>query len=199
MPGIRARPRRGALGLRGRIVGAVVVTTVATLAVAAIALLGPLENSLRHAALTTLQRDVKGQAVGFKDLDARSPPGVIVDVAATRSSRQETQVRDAGAAGRSLARQEARRHRHAARLSGRQRARFPSGLLRHDAANAQGDAYDDATRGVPHRQGQIQLRHDRRRRLCACALFPSRRASCSSCAGRSTRSRAPSTRSARRS
>ena len=60
----RARP----LGLRGRIVGAVVVTTVATLAVAAIALLGPLENSLRHAALNTLERDVKGQAVGFKDL-----------------------------------------------------------------------------------------------------------------------------------
>ncbi|MGZ4288247.1 MAG: hypothetical protein ACXVW5_29130, partial [Solirubrobacteraceae bacterium] len=68
MPGIRARPRRGAFGLRGRIVGAVVVTTVATLAVAAIALLGPLENSLRHAALNTLQRDVKGQAVGFKAL-----------------------------------------------------------------------------------------------------------------------------------
>ncbi len=54
----RARPRRGALGLRGRIVGAVVVTTVATLGVAALTLLGPLENSLRHAALTTLERDV---------------------------------------------------------------------------------------------------------------------------------------------
>ena len=50
----RARPRRGALGLRGRIVGAVVVTTIATLGVAALALLGPLEQSLRQAALTTL-------------------------------------------------------------------------------------------------------------------------------------------------
>jgi signal transduction histidine kinase len=64
-----ARPRRGALGLRGRIVGAVVVTTVATLAVAALALLGPLENSLRHAALNTLTRDLKGQAVKFRKLD----------------------------------------------------------------------------------------------------------------------------------
>jgi signal transduction histidine kinase len=64
----RARPRRAALGLRGRIVGAVLFTTVATLAVAALALLGPLENSLRHAALNTLERDVKGQAVGFKNL-----------------------------------------------------------------------------------------------------------------------------------
>ena len=35
---MRARPRRGALGLRGRIVGVVLVTTVATLLVAAIAL-----------------------------------------------------------------------------------------------------------------------------------------------------------------
>ena len=44
-----ARPRRGALGLRGRIVGAVLVTTVATLGVAALALLGPLETQLRTA------------------------------------------------------------------------------------------------------------------------------------------------------
>ncbi len=48
------RPSRGALGLRGRIVGAVLVTTVATLAVAALALLGPLEHSLRTAEKNTL-------------------------------------------------------------------------------------------------------------------------------------------------
>jgi signal transduction histidine kinase len=57
-----ARPRRGALGLRGRIVGAVLVTTVATLAVAALALLGPLEQSLRNEAKKTLVRDVGGGA-----------------------------------------------------------------------------------------------------------------------------------------
>jgi len=56
-----ARPRRGALGLRGRIVGLALVTTVATLAVAALTLLGPLESKLRTSAITTLVRNV-GQA-----------------------------------------------------------------------------------------------------------------------------------------
>jgi len=51
-------PRRGALGLGGRIVGAVLVTTVATLAVAAVALLGPLEQSLRNAEKVTLSKDL---------------------------------------------------------------------------------------------------------------------------------------------
>jgi signal transduction histidine kinase len=66
---MRARPRRGALGLRGRIVGAVLVTAVATLAVAAVALLGPLEQSLRNAALTTLRKDVQHATAGFTALD----------------------------------------------------------------------------------------------------------------------------------
>jgi signal transduction histidine kinase len=48
----------GALGLRGRIVGAVLVTAVTTLAVAAVVLLGPLEHSLRNAELATLQSQV---------------------------------------------------------------------------------------------------------------------------------------------
>jgi len=52
---VRARPRLPAFGLRSRIVGAVLGTAVATLVVAAIALLGPLENSLRNAELKTLQ------------------------------------------------------------------------------------------------------------------------------------------------
>jgi HAMP domain-containing protein len=65
-----ARPRRGALGLRGRIVGAVLVTTVATLAVAAVTLLGPLEQKLRDAAQNTLQRDVgKHPTDAFRALD----------------------------------------------------------------------------------------------------------------------------------
>ena len=54
----RARSRRGAFGLQGRIIGALLVTTVATLAVAALALLGPLENSLRNAELKTLKTEV---------------------------------------------------------------------------------------------------------------------------------------------
>jgi len=52
---VPALPGRGAFGLRGRIVGAVLVTTVATLAVAALALLGPLEQSLRSAEKVTLR------------------------------------------------------------------------------------------------------------------------------------------------
>ena len=49
---------RGALGLRGRILGVVLVTSVATLAVAAVTLLGPLEQSLRNAELNTLRGQV---------------------------------------------------------------------------------------------------------------------------------------------
>ena len=66
-----ARPRRGALGLRGRIVGAVLVTTVATLGVAAVALFGPLQKSLRDTAKSTLRADLRkqGTITGFKTLD----------------------------------------------------------------------------------------------------------------------------------
>ena len=49
---------RGALGLRGRIIGVVLVTSVATLIVAALALLGPLEHSLRNAELATLKQEL---------------------------------------------------------------------------------------------------------------------------------------------
>jgi signal transduction histidine kinase len=61
---MRARPSRGALGLRGRILGAVLFTTVATLGVAAIALLGPLEQSLRTAELNTLRGEVGSATKG---------------------------------------------------------------------------------------------------------------------------------------
>ncbi len=64
------RPRLGALGLRGRIVGLVLFTTVATLAVAALALLGPLESSLRNAEKKTLQRELARDATsGFRHLN----------------------------------------------------------------------------------------------------------------------------------
>ncbi len=64
------RPGRGALGLRGRIIGALLVTAVATLAVAAIALLGPLVHSLRNAEKTTLKLDLgkKGSLAEFTSL-----------------------------------------------------------------------------------------------------------------------------------
>ncbi len=64
-----SRPRRGALGLRGRIVGLVLVTTVATLAVAALTLLGPLESKLRIAARSTLVKEVGTPAQPLRSLD----------------------------------------------------------------------------------------------------------------------------------
>ena len=70
-----ARPRRGALGLRGRIVGAVLVTTVATLGVAAVALLGPLQTKLRSADKATLTKEVGTSATAaFTQAD----PGVAI-------------------------------------------------------------------------------------------------------------------------
>jgi signal transduction histidine kinase len=56
-------PGHGAFGLRGRIVGVVLITAVATLAVAALALLGPLEQSLRNAEKTTLKTDLRHRSV----------------------------------------------------------------------------------------------------------------------------------------
>jgi signal transduction histidine kinase len=129
--------------LRGRIVGAVVVTTVATLAVAAIALLGPLENSLRHAALNTLQRDVKGQVVGFKDLQLDLLP-VSQSASHDKKLTKETQVLKEVQQGESSL---GKKLEADVTLLG-----FPDAnglgfrpVLAHDAANAQGDAYDDAT------------------------------------------------------
>ena len=63
-----ALPRRGAHGLRWRIVGVVLVTTVATLAVAALALLGPLQKQLRNSELRTLRATVAGASSSFRAL-----------------------------------------------------------------------------------------------------------------------------------
>ncbi len=61
---MRARQSsRGALGLRGRIVGVVFVTAVATLVVAAVTLLGPLEHSLRTADKNTLVNNLKRDTI----------------------------------------------------------------------------------------------------------------------------------------
>jgi|GEM_PF-653069 len=66
----RARPWLSALGLRGRIAGALLVTAVGALAVAAVGLLGPLEHSLRNAEKTTLEQQVnRGSVALFNHLD----------------------------------------------------------------------------------------------------------------------------------
>jgi hypothetical protein len=88
-----ARPWPQALGLRGRIVGAVLVTTVATLAVAALALLGPLEHELRNSALKTLARDLgRGASSNF----ARLSLTYVLDTAqGDRFAREGHQERQA--------------------------------------------------------------------------------------------------------
>ena len=64
-----ARRARGAIGLRGRIVAVVLITTVATLAIAAVLLLGPLEKSLRHADQSALSKAIPhGTARTFQQL-----------------------------------------------------------------------------------------------------------------------------------
>jgi signal transduction histidine kinase len=69
----------GALGLRGRIVGVVLVTSVAALAVAAVVLLGPLEHSLRDAELTTLKQQVLQQVTpSFVGELKKADPGLVI-------------------------------------------------------------------------------------------------------------------------
>ncbi|ADB53860.1 sensor histidine kinase [Conexibacter woesei] len=60
--------RFGALGLRGRIVGALMLTAAATLAVAALSLLPPLERRLRNAELDTLVTKAVDLRPAFEDL-----------------------------------------------------------------------------------------------------------------------------------
>jgi signal transduction histidine kinase len=60
--------RWGAFGLRGQIVGAVLVTTVVTLVVAAIVLLPQLDQSLRTASQTSLRTDIVDAKADIQDL-----------------------------------------------------------------------------------------------------------------------------------
>ena len=89
---MRMRPRRGALGLRGRIVGAVLVTTVATLGVAALALLGPLEQKLGTPRRTTLQSDLQARPRTFVQLDLT----YVSDASSGRPREQAGLSRSAG-------------------------------------------------------------------------------------------------------
>jgi signal transduction histidine kinase len=81
--------RGGPLGLRGRIVGAMLVTTVATLAVAALALLGPLEQSLRSAEKQTLRHELQKSTInGFKSLHLSQLPNAQVSQALNHKQQQ---------------------------------------------------------------------------------------------------------------
>ncbi|HUZ28596.1 MAG TPA: HAMP domain-containing sensor histidine kinase [Solirubrobacteraceae bacterium] len=69
---MRPRSGLGALGLRARIVGAVLIIAVVTLGVAAAVLLGPLESSLRNAAQNTFESELRHATVDFRRLDLTS-------------------------------------------------------------------------------------------------------------------------------
>ena len=82
-----ARLRWSAFGLRGRIVGAVVVTAAISLGVAALVLLPQLEHSLKHASQETLIHEVDG-AVGDIATIASIPYQLIPEAqSAPRHSR----------------------------------------------------------------------------------------------------------------
>lgn len=81
-----------AIGLRARIAGVVLVTAIATLAVAAITLLGPLENSLRDAEQSTLKTELTQSRIKrFKAL----PLSTLVSkrASAAKVEYQEAQLR----------------------------------------------------------------------------------------------------------
>ncbi|MFZ1994834.1 MAG: HAMP domain-containing sensor histidine kinase [Solirubrobacteraceae bacterium] len=86
-------PGHGAFGLRGRIVGVVLVTAVATLAVAALALLGPLEQSLRNAEKTTLKNDL-GRKSLVRYGAAVTPVAAFRDLSLDRIVTSRTERRD---------------------------------------------------------------------------------------------------------
>ncbi|WP_249011770.1 HAMP domain-containing sensor histidine kinase [Conexibacter sp. DBS9H8] len=64
--GRRRLPRWGAFGLRGQIIGAVLITTVVTLVVAAIVLLPQLNHSLRVASSVSLKKDIIAARSGLR-------------------------------------------------------------------------------------------------------------------------------------
>jgi signal transduction histidine kinase len=135
----RARPRRGALGLRGRIVGAVLVTTVATLGVAALALLGPLQQGLRNAAKQTLIHDVKDAAASFR----RLPLQFVAESADDPNAAKGHQEREAVLSQEQLL---ARRIGATVTLLGFPEitGRYLPVLPQHDVEGPPPDSYDDA-------------------------------------------------------
>ena len=171
---MRARPRRGALGLRGRIVGAVLVTTVATLAVAAVALLGPLEHKLaRVRAGPRLVRDLERSGAAA-ELQAHSDLGYVLDTSALTLRAQSAGLPAGSAASASSAlSKRARGDRDAVRLSRTPRASAcwcrPHEASVNEARGA--DRRRRAARSGPHTPIH-ELRHDRRHRRTRGSRIP---------------------------
>ncbi len=87
--------RWGTFGLRGQIVGAVLITTVVTLVVAAIVLLPQLEQALRNASKTSLQGDISGRTakVQIKRLATVNPVSLaVLELPQYKHSKQYAQA-----------------------------------------------------------------------------------------------------------
>jgi len=160
---------RGALGLRGRIVGAVLVTTVATLVVAAVALLGPLEHRLRNADLQTLRGELPPSTV---ELFKQPNPALVLAYAAGpprkptgRQTTGEAQALDAAQAAYTLGHNSLRALRIAEKTLAGRIAVSEVALVYYPNPSGQGrpivvwpdedigeaDPYDDAARAVSGR------------------------------------------------
>jgi signal transduction histidine kinase len=88
---ILLRPWR-AFGLRGRIIGVVLVTAVATLVVAAVTLLGPLENSLRNAEKATLSHDLRNSTSTFRKLPLADIDSSAADARTLQDHQQDLAI-----------------------------------------------------------------------------------------------------------
>jgi signal transduction histidine kinase len=86
----RRERQRPALGLRARIVIALMLTSAATLAVAALTLLGPLETRLRKTELSTLLASTQQTRGVFEDLGGRQ---LAIQSRALRGAVHQVQVR----------------------------------------------------------------------------------------------------------
>jgi signal transduction histidine kinase len=133
---LSATRRGGVLGLRGRIVGALLVTTLATLAVAAVALLGPLEKQLRNADLKTLYGDVTPQLQGFQQLKVSAVSAALTSHQGDAQHAVDALTSITGGVATLLA--------------------YPQTVVAtNDIASAESDAFDDALRafatGKPQR------------------------------------------------
>jgi signal transduction histidine kinase len=92
----------GALGLRGRIIGAVLAASVATLIVAAVALLGPLEHSLRNAELNTLKQELQGNRATAGFTTRQFDPGKVAIAQAPKPQPPSRNNRAEGTGGASI-------------------------------------------------------------------------------------------------
>jgi signal transduction histidine kinase len=92
----------GALGLRGRIIGAVLAASVATLIVAAVALLGPLEHSLRNAELATLKQELEGTRATAGFTTRRFDPGKVAYAQSPKPQPPSRKSRAQGTGGASI-------------------------------------------------------------------------------------------------